>query len=350
MNPKTEILKPLIDACEAVVPATLWLQHRCVVAVSGGADSVALFRTLVHVARANSDFDASNIIVGHIDHAMRGADSQADQAFVKRLAAEFDVDFASVQLDLAELLDGREGASEEVLRDARYNCLKQIAQDNNARYLFTGHHLGDQAETILFRIFRGTGLAGLKGIPAIRRDDWLTIVRPLLGVSKEQILETLAALDQPFCTDATNATSDYSRNFIRNEILKSAQDYFGPHVEAAIAGLADHAVNALHLEAGQVDAFLQQHPPTQSVSELRFRTTSLATQSPTVIRAVLIRKWADQGWPTGQMTRLRWQSLAEKIVSAGQSDGFTSMENLPGDIHFKVDGRVTVLTSEVHSV
>ena len=350
MFPHNQILKPLVDACEAVVPAALWQQHRCVVAVSGGADSVALFRTLVQTSRENTEFDASNIIVGHVDHSVRGADSKADKEFVQRLAGEFGVGFATVQLDLAQLLGGRESASEELLRDARYGCLKKIAQDHDARYLFTGHHLNDQAETILFRIFRGTGLVGLKGIPSIRRDDWLTIVRPLLKVSKEKILEALAALDQPFCTDVTNETNDYSRNFIRNEILKSAQDYFGLPVEEAIARLAEHAESALTLEADQVDAFLDKHPPTQSAVELRIGTASLAAQSPSVIRAVLIRKWSDQGWSTGQMTWSRWQSLAEKIVAAGQDEGFTWMENLPGDIHLKVDSRVTVLTSDVHSV
>ena len=79
MFPHNQILKPLVDACEAVVPAALWQQHRCVVAVSGGADSVALFRTLVQTSRENTEFDASNIIVGHVDHSVRGADSEGDK-------------------------------------------------------------------------------------------------------------------------------------------------------------------------------------------------------------------------------------------------------------------------------
>ncbi len=350
MHSENQILKPLVDASETVVPVALWQQHRCVVAVSGGADSVALFRTLVEIAGQNQQVDLSNLIVGHLDHGARGAESEADEAFVKQLASEFKVGFVSARLDLARLLEGRETASEELLRDARYGCLKKIAQDHDARYLFTGHHLNDQAETILFRIFRGTGLAGLKGIPAIRRDGQLTIVRPFLKVPKKRILEALSALNQPFRTDATNATSDYSRNFIRNEILKSAQDYFGPHVEEAIARLANHAEGALQLEADQVQSFLSHHPPFQSPSELKFSTASLAAQSPTVIRAVLIRKWSGQGWSTAQMTWSRWQTLAEKIVSAGQDESFVWIENLPGDIRLRVDGRVVVLTSEVHSV
>ena len=343
MHSENQILKPLVDASETVVPVALWQQHRCVVAVSGGADSVALFRTLVEIAGQNQQVDLSNLIVGHLDHGARGAESEADEAFVKQLASEFKVGFVSARLDLARLLEGRETASEELLRDARYGCLKKIAQDHDARYLFTGHHLNDQAETILFRIFRGTGLAGLKGIPAIRRDGQLTIVRPFLKVPKKRILEALSALNQPFRTDATNATSDYSRNFIRNEILKSAQNHFGPHVEEAIARLADHAEGASELEAESVRNFLALHPPLQNAGEVSMRTSDLNKNPKPLIRAVLIRVWQQQRWPVDQMNFDRWQALADKILSATVE---AYVENLPGDLRLEVTQKVVKISSK----
>ncbi len=343
MNLKNQILKPLVDACESVVPATLWRQHRAVVAVSGGADSVALFRALVQIAHANQTFDASNIIVGHVDHTLRGDDSKADRDFVKRLASEFNVGFASAQLDLSQLLNGRKNASEELLRDARYGCLKKIAEDNDARYLFTGHHLGDQAETILFRIFRGTGLAGLKGIPSIRRDDWLTIVRPLLKISKEQILKALAELNQPYCTDATNETNDYSRNFIRNEILKSAHNYFGLPVEEAIARLADHAGDAVVLEAHLVDDYFAKFPSQAQPDGIVLPTQTLASLPSSLVRAILIRTWRQHDWPVSQMTFDRWQALAERISSASSEP---YIENLPGNLRFEVDSSSARVSSD----
>lgn len=333
MNSPTQILQPLVAASEAVVPATLWQQHRAMVAVSGGADSVALLRTLIQAARQDRAFDASKIIVGHVDHGVRGADSAADKEFVKRLAKELNVGFDSAELDLAPI-NGRASASEEVLRDARYGCLKKMARDHDARYLFTGHHRDDQAETILFRIFRGTGLAGLKGIPAIRRDQWLTIVRPLLKVPKSQILAAMTALDQSFCTDATNETSDYSRNFIRNEILKSARDYFGLPVEQAIVRLADHAEDAVALEANWVDAYFAKYPVEDQLEGCALPTQPLASQPSSLIRAILIRAWQDQNWPVDQMTFARWQELARRISSAASEP---YVENLPGDLRFEVD-------------
>lgn len=352
MDLKNASFKTLVDACEAVVPAQQWLQHRAVVAVSGGADSVALFRTLTHIAGKKSATDANRLVVGHVDHAVRGNASAADAEFVKQLAKTFGADFVSVKLDLRALLGEREKASEEVLRDARYQCLRKIAQDNDARYLFTGHHLNDQAETILFRIFRGTGLAGLQGIPPIRRDQNLTILRPLLKIFKQQIIEALTALDQPFCTDATNCSNDFSRNFIRNEVLDKARNRFGPHVDAAIARLSDHAKSALQAEAAMVNNFLHTHPVSASSSgkKIEIDTGPLAAQRPAVIRAVLIRQWTDCGWTVGQMTQLRWQSLAEKIVAAGQDEGFTWAEDLPGSIRFKVNSRAVVLSLEDRSV
>ncbi len=342
MNPQHQILKPLVDACEAVVPVSLWFQHPAVVAVSGGCDSVALLRTLVQIARANQAFDGSKIIVGHVDHALRGADSTADKDFVKRLADEFNVVFAEKRLDLTELLEGRENASEELLRDARYGCLKKIAEENNARYLFTGHHRGDQAETILFRIFRGTGLAGLKGIPSIRSDDWLTIVRPLLKVSKEEILKALAALDQAYCSDATNETNDYSRNFIRNEILTKTRDYFGSHVDEAIARLADHAKSALELEAKSVEQLLSSLSPTRTEETVSFEPRKLREQPAVLVRAVLIRLWQLQMWPQDQMTFDRWDFLADRICNASAE---TYVENLPGDLRFEANAKRVKISS-----
>ncbi len=346
----SEALVTLAGACEALVPAKRWLQHRSVVAVSGGADSVALFRTLTHIVSCSTPPASERLIIGHIDHAVRGETADADRKFVKKLAREFGARFVSMKLDLETLLGEQDRASEQRLRDARYRCLKQIAEDNGARYLFTGHHLNDQAETILFRIFRGTGLAGLKGIPAIRQEGWLTIVRPLLRVPKALILEALNALNQPYRTDETNGLNDYSRNFIRNEVLKPAVEYFGLPVEESIARLAEHAESALELEAQQVDAYLQDHVPQRWPDELKIQTGPLAAQPNALIRAVLIRLWGEQGWPVSQMTYARWQTLAEMVVTAGQDPNRVWAQNLPGDVHLRIDHRTTLLTLGKRSV
>ena len=118
--------------------------------------------------------------------------------------------------------------SEESLRNARYDRLVEMAGQHGCRYLVTGHHLDDQIETVLFRIFRGTGIAGLQGIPERRVvNEALTIVRPLLSVRSEELKVYLQSIGQDFCVDPTNAESTFTRNFLRNEILPSLEQRFG---------------------------------------------------------------------------------------------------------------------------
>ena len=314
---------------------------------------MALLRTIVDIANEHDTVAAEKIVVGHVDHAVRGEDSRSDLAFVEELAKTLNVEFVSVTLDINLIIGDRQNASEDLLREARYAALKKIARDANARYLFTGHHQDDQAETILFRIFRGTGLKGLKGIPAIRRDDWLTVVRPFLEVPKSTILEALTAMEQTFRTDATNASNDFGRNFIRNEILTRARDYFGPHVDDSIVRLARHAGEAIVTEENLVDEFFKKSLAMYELEPNLFSGPSqrLAEQSATLIRAILIRVWQQQGWPMDQMTFERWDSLAEK-VKAAQVPVPTSVqtaeryvENLPGNLRFEVDATSVKITS-----
>lgn len=327
------------------MPLDRWRQHSIVVAVSGGADSVALFRTLEAMVSSVDQPPSQKIIVGHVDHGLRGQASHDDRTFVKELALKFGVRFASATLDLPTMLNDRQKPSEDLLRDARYGALRKMAQQNGARYLFTGHHLDDQVETILFRIFRGTGLVGLKGIPAVRCDDWLTIVRPFLKTSKAKILETMAAIDQPFRFDHTNATNEFGRNFIRNEILAQARSYFGPQVDQSIARLADHASDAVDQEASLVDQYFCDAPPQVQSGTVVVKTPSLSSQPTSLVRAILIRLWRDQGWAVSQMTFDRWQSLASRICGVNDSS-LRDIENLPGNLRIEIDCQRVSITSD----
>lgn len=330
-----------------MIPIERWRQHRIVVAVSGGADSVALFRTLVAIQSELKDRRMPKVIVAHVDHAIRGDASDDDRRFVQSLARQFDAAFDCVRLQWSDGDADRFHASEELLRDARYEALKKIAERNGARYLFTGHHFDDQVETILFRIFRGTGLSGLKGIPETRCDDWLTIVRPLLKVPKSEIVETLSAINQPFQSDQTNATNDYGRNFIRNQLLVEARTYLGPQVDESIARLAQHACDAVDQQSRLVDDFLSAHPVRHLPDGLVLATDSLRGLPPSMVRAVLIDIWNQQRWPVGQMTFERWQKIAHQIALVADSAG-RYIENLPGDVRLEIDRcRVSVSRTKV---
>ena len=226
---------PLILAVERSFPPQQWNDFPILVAVSGGPDSVALLRAMHFLATQSNR--PNRLVVGHVDHQLRSSDSDADGVFVQQLAADLGLPFHRQQMETPHDLP-----SEESLRDDRYQLLFQLAASCGARYLATGHHLDDQAETILFRICRGTGLAGLRGIPAYRvAHESVTIVRPLLNVTRTEIIQFLRQLDQDWREDRSNQSIEFTRNFLRQEILPKLEDRFGGSVAAALVRLSQQA-------------------------------------------------------------------------------------------------------------
>lgn len=176
-------------------PATLWSDVSVLVAVSGGADSVGLLRGLARLKCPGS----GRLWVAHYNHGLRGAASEADERFVADLAAKLNLGFRSGRASDGQLAEPGHNGLEAAAREARYRFLQQTAEEVGARYLVTGHTADDQVETILHRILRGTGLAGLSGMGRIRPlSPAVTLIRPLLGIRRVEVREYLAAIDQPW--------------------------------------------------------------------------------------------------------------------------------------------------------
>ncbi len=175
------------------------LSRTWVVAVSGGSDSVGLL-LLLHQMKSNLRLSLS---VAHLDHGVRGEAASADAAFVSELAASL-----ALPLDHGAWRPVRTGHFEADARRARYDWLAQVAQARGASVVAVGHTQSDQAETILQRVIRGTGLRGLAGMAATRRlaagPPAITLVRPLLAVSRRQVLRYLGERGQVFREDQTN--------------------------------------------------------------------------------------------------------------------------------------------------
>lgn len=182
---------------------------RIAVGVSGGADSVALLRFLVAL-RPQFGWD---LVVCHIHHGLRGAEADRDECFVRALAEQLGLPCAVSRIDAAALALRDHISVEEAGRMARYAFFTQTAGEGGR--IATAHTLDDSIETVLMNLVRGTGLRGLCGIPRIRGN----IVRPLLDCTRAEVEDYLGALGQPYCTDSTNLTDDYTRNRIRHDIL-----------------------------------------------------------------------------------------------------------------------------------
>ncbi len=333
----------LSAASELLLSVSVWSKHRVLVAVSGGADSVALFRT-INGLRDELAPQAIAPDVVHVNHGMRGS-AERDADFVRDLARTFNAKFHLKAISWTGNDEG-ENKSENKLRDLRYAAILEVAREIGARYVFTGHHQGDQVETILFRIFRGTGLAGLTGIPAVRVvDETVSLVRPLLEVDRETILAALAAWKQEFCHDESNDGDDYSRNFLRNTLLPQARDYFGPHVNQSILRLAQHAGDSVELERACVQDFFDSHQVEFNIldgkRQTRFARADFAGISPILVRAILIEVWRKNNWPLGAMTSARWHELSELILQ----QGMCRVLNLPSDLRMEV-GSTQVLMIE----
>jgi len=335
---KLDPLSPerLSAASQTLLPVAVWSKHRVLVAVSGGADSVALFRT-INGLRNEMAPDAPTPEVVHVNHGIRGDHAERDANFVNDLATTFDANFhlKSILLDANGAADLK---SENALRELRYDAILEVAREIGARYVFTGHHQGDQVETILFRIFRGTGLAGLTGIPAVRVvDETVSLVRPFLEVERETIIAALAEWKQDFCHDQSNDGDDYSRNFLRNALLPEARSYFGPHVDQSIVRLSHHALDALEIEAAAVEDFLQEVQWQEANGPVELPMERLQKLPPAIVRAVLIRLWKTNQWPLSGMTYGHWLQLST-LVSQNNIKG-TLVKNLPGNVRAEVDSQ-----------
>lgn len=181
---------------------------RITVALSGGADSVCLLLVLKELSRSyNITVDAI-----HINHCIRGEESDRDEEFCRSLCTRLDIPITVIRADVPAAASESKKSLEETARDIRYETFKKHAGKGK---IATAHTLSDNAETVILNLARGTGLKGLCGIPPVRGN----IIRPLIEITRQQVEDYLKEQNQGFVTDSTNLSDDYTRNRIRHNII-----------------------------------------------------------------------------------------------------------------------------------
>jgi tRNA(Ile)-lysidine synthase len=216
--------------------------ERVVVALSGGPDSTALLAVLAPIAKA---MDLS-LIVAHFNHGLRGLESDEDEKYSRDLSEKMGLAFFSGKMDQRK---GKKGLSpEDFYRRQRYDFLNKIFEDYQAQKIALGHNLQDQAETVLLNILRGSGLEGLKGFLPMRDGK---IIRPLIEISRREIISFLNEAGIPYRQDSSNENKRYLRNQIRSELIPYLKEKFNPKIEENLAQMAE----ILRLE----DEFIRQH-------------------------------------------------------------------------------------------
>ncbi len=204
---------------------------KILVALSGGADSVAL---LLILNEFKNDFDLS-LEALHVNHMIRSDDADRDEKFCKDFCDKLNIPITIIREDIPALAEKEKKGLEETARNFRYKVFNEIADKKGINKIAVAHHADDQVETLLFRIFRGTGRSGFIGIP-IQRD---IIIRPLLQVAKKDILEFLEEEKVNYCYDYSNEDNNYTRNYIRNSLLKDIRKNINSSVDSNLLNLAD---------------------------------------------------------------------------------------------------------------
>ena len=239
-------------------------RERVLIALSGGPDSVALFHCLLELSRKRDL--AFTLFAAHLNHGLRGKAADADEAFCRRLCARKKIPLLRAYAPTPEAAKTLKRSSEETARILRHAFLAEAAARVRAGCVTVAHHADDRIETVLYRLCRGTGLAGLRGIgwrgplalegePDVRR--WLSwrpapvisntgssesiVVRPLLGIMRSEVLEYLRSKRQRYCTDETNFDVRIPRNALRRLVLPVLEQQVHPGVRAALWRLAEEA-------------------------------------------------------------------------------------------------------------
>lgn len=236
-------IKTFKKAAENIKKLKLLETDDCVIAgVSGGADSMCMLMTLLGLKQ---EFDL-DIIVAHVNHGIRGEEAERDADFVRDFCADKGLTFELVNADIPKLAAETGTTAEEAGRNFRYSYFCELASKYNAKKIAVAHNSDDNAETVLFNIFRGSGLGGLKGILPIRSISGTdgkkyTLIRPVLSLSRAEIEEGLKEAGQDFCIDRTNNEDTYARNRLRNIILPMARDSINSNVYGHIGNLSRQA-------------------------------------------------------------------------------------------------------------
>lgn len=214
-------------------------------AVSGGADSVCLLLVLQEL-RESMDFSLEAI---HVEHGIRGEDSLEDQRFVQDLCARLGVPLTCEAVDVPALCQAEGLSEEEAARRLRYEVFSKVAQRKHAKVVLA-HHLEDNAETVLFHMIRGSRMTGMCGMQPVRTDErGVVYLRPMLEIHRRDIEGELQGRGQGFCTDCTNSQLQYSRNYMRMEVV--------PRLEEMNSRAVEH-INEMSWHLWEVQDFLNE--------------------------------------------------------------------------------------------
>lgn len=286
------------------------------VAVSGGPDSVCLLHILLELREQLG----IQLAVLHLDHQLRGAESDGDAEFVRHLAQRHGLDFHLERAGVAQLALGHN--LEQTARDVRRAFFRRLIASSVVDRVATGHTMSDQAETVLFRFVRGAGTAGIAGVLPRTEDG---IVRPLLGASRSQVMEYLHANRLPYRTDRTNRDRSLMRNRIRLDLIPELKRDYNPAIEQQLAQAADLAQSEEQYWQTEIDRLAAQGFQRKAGTVI-VRSPWLLGRPIAVARRLVRRAIAEV---RGDLRRIEFAHVEQVLELAKDSEGH-GRRQLPG--------------------
>lgn len=306
------MLGPLREACRLVA----FSGGPIVLGVSGGADSVGLLHAFVHgdVLPTLAAGRRRPIIVAHAEHDLR-EDAPRDRLFTEGLARDMGLEFVTARIACREAARETGEGIEAVARRLRYAFLADAAGEAGARAIVVAHSADDQAETILHAILRGTGLAGLAGMPAARElVDGVSLLRPMLGIGRAVVRGYLAASGQAWRDDPSNADERFARNFLRRAILPAVVEGPYPAAVESVRRLGRQAAGVARAVASAAEILLEDHSRREADGTIVMDSRRLASLDRHLLGELFVQLWKREGWPRRDMTARHYRSLAGMVA------------------------------------
>ena len=306
MTTKQQILSQVKEYIQQNIP--LVENDKVLVGLSGGADSVALLSILKELGYC--------CFAAHCHFALRGEESDRDRNFAKQISAKLGVPFIEVKFDTLKYAADKKISVEMACRELRYEWFEAQRTALGCRYLAVAHHRDDSVETVLINLIRGTGISGLTGIAPLNG----TVIRPILGLSREEVENYISQSNLNYVTDSTNKETIYVRNKIRNRILPLMKE-INPSVYEAIEA------TSVHLSETELIYREALNKIIESIVEVRDEVAYIKIEKlteQTAVRTILYEILKPYGFITSQLNDIiasfneesgkRFFSLTHRII------------------------------------
>jgi tRNA(Ile)-lysidine synthase len=314
-----------------------------VLAVSGGPDSIALAHACVALGQQQR---LAKVTLAHLNHQLRGADSDADETFVKSLPVAWNLPQLrcySHRIDVARVAQQKGDNLENAAREARYRWLAEIAQREGAAWVATGHTADDQAETVLHHLLRGSGLAGLAGMTERRSlAPGIDLIRPLLTIRRADVMAYLQENGLTCCRDASNDDLSFTRNLLRHTLMPAFERDYNPRLIEVLGRTALQLRDIQDELTKQARTLLMNVELPRAGAMIILKRVPLEAAGPVLVRELLRLVWQREGWPQGAMGFVDWDRAAALVSGASAGNDF------PGGVRVRALAHVIQLERQAN--